>query len=253
MYKTSNWANLRLSEKIRLYGQKLDESYAKYVDKLSAKDIIKEKCGDLINIPKTYKILNNIVDISEVDIIIPCLIKSTHASGWNILITKKEDIDISNIKLTLQKYNVKFHEIYKSVLSYEKQYLSISPRFYIEECINDKYFGYNCKALVYMFHCFKGEPKLVRIYDKYKQKANTYDTLWNLLDKEELFKINKPNNLDIMFQIARNLSNEFDYVRIDLFLDSEEKIYFSEYTFTPNGGSPFMNRKLDAKYGKCWN
>lgn len=251
MYKTKNWINLCLSEKIYLYGQKLDENYAKYVDKLSAKFIVKEKCGDLINIPKTHKILDNIYDISESDIIPPCLIKSSHASGWNILISKEQDIDIIDIKLKLQKYNVKYHEIAKSVLINQKQYLTINPRFYIEECINDKYFGYNCKALVYLFHCFYGEPKLIRIFDKYNKKSNTYDISWNLLDKQ-LFDIKKPNNLDQMFKIAKILSSEFDYVRIDLYLDSEEKIYFSEYTFTPNSGKPFMSKDLDFRFGKYW-
>ena len=55
-----------------------------------------------------------------------------------------------------------------------------------------------------------------------------------------------------MLNIVRELSKIFEFVRIDLYISKDDKIYFSEFTFTPNGGTKFFNNDLELKYGLLW-
>jgi len=45
----------------------------------------------------------------------------------------------------------------------------------------------------------------------------------------------KPEKLDEMVEYAKILSEDFDFVRVDLY-EHEGKVYFSELTFSPWGG-----------------
>jgi hypothetical protein len=63
---------------------------------------------------------------------------------------------------------------------------------------------------------------------------------WNVLDyikRQFLPKTlpEKPKNLKQMIKIAKNLSEGFNFVRVDLY-DTGNKIWFGELTFTPFGG-----------------
>lgn len=40
-----------------------------------------------------------------------------------------------------------------------------------------------------------------------------------------------------MVDIATLLSKQFEFVRIDLYSGNDSLVYFSEFTFTPNGGT----------------
>jgi hypothetical protein len=72
------------------------------------------------------------------------------------------------------------------------------------------------------------------------------------MHKELDFIIRKPENYSNILNIVRELSKIFEFVRIDLYLSKDNKIYFSEFTFTPNGGSKFFNNKLEIEYGMLW-
>jgi hypothetical protein len=55
-----------------------------------------------------------------------------------------------------------------------------------------------------------------------------------------------------MIELAEILSAPFEFVRIDFYLSSDRKIYFSEYTFTPSGGYRFYTNNIEAELGKLW-
>ena len=53
-----------------------------------------------------------------------------------------------------------------------------------------------------------------------------------------------------MIRIARILSRDFDFIRVDLY-SLGKKIYCGELTFHPGGGfSNFIPKKYDLIYGK---
>ena len=93
---------------------------------------------------------------------------------------------------------------------------------------------------------------------RYKDlRQSFYDVDWNLLpfnmtghphhDQGIIFP--KPKSLSKMIELARKLSEDFAFVRVD-FYDVEGQIFFGELTFTPaNGYAVFIPRELDTKYG----
>ena len=55
-----------------------------------------------------------------------------------------------------------------------------------------------------------------------------------------------------MIEIATKLSEDFSYVRVDLY-EFEDKIYFGELTFTHNAGfTKFNNPKDNELWGEYW-
>ena len=55
-----------------------------------------------------------------------------------------------------------------------------------------------------------------------------------------------------MKEIAKKLSEDFDYVRVDLY-NIDGNIYFGELTFCDSGGfEKFTDKKWDFKLGSYW-
>lgn len=108
----------------------------------------------------------------------------------------------------------------------------------------------------YKIFCYQGIPKYIVVdVDRYiNHKRNFYDIDWNNLhitsdcpaaDQE----IQKPENFDEMLRIAGKLSEDFPYVRVDLY-NIRGKIYFGELTFYPwSGYVQFSPDKADYLFG----
>ena len=62
----------------------------------------------------------------------------------------------------------------------------------------------------------------------------------------------KPILFEEMKEIARKLSKDFDFVRVDLY-QVGEKIYFGELTFCDDSGfGKFTEQEWDYKFGSYW-
>lgn len=240
--KPDNWQNLPLYQKIQYYGQNMNELYAKYVDKIEAKKIIKDICGDDIKVAKIVKILRNPTDIAKEELHNHLIIKSAHGSGWNLIINNN---DLKNVHKTLKSWN----KVYSRT---EKQYAYLVPRFFIEEIIDDKYYGKNGNAVVYMFRCIYGKVISVSSYLKHTGQTTNYDREWNVHHKNDLPHIIKPVHFDKMIKYAEILSSPFEFVRIDFHIDKNDDVYFSEFTFTPLAGQKVFSDDLEKKLGETW-
>ena len=98
----------------------------------------------------------------------------------------------------------------------------------------------------YKIFCFNGNPKYIaaRKYDETEKLYfyNYYDFNWTLTDIEDNrnhyrtnpnFKFAKPKNLNLMYEYAAKLSEEFVFVRVDLY-EINNKVYLGELTFAPS-------------------
>ena len=109
----------------------------------------------------------------------------------------------------------------------------------------------------YKFFCYDGEPKYIIVdVDRYiGHKRDFYDCAWNNLhitsDCPAVDRaIQKPDNLDEMLDVARKLSADFPYVRVDLY-SVDGKVYFGELTFYPwSGYVQFSPDEWDKKFGE---
>lgn len=239
--KPDNWIELPMYKKIYYYGTILTKEYSKYVNKIEAKKIVKEICGDDINVAKIIKILDYPSDILQDDINPKYMIKSAHGSGWNINI--KENNKVGDIIRQLNTWN-------KNYSKNEKQYIYIKPKFFIEEKIHDSILGHTGEALVYMIRCIHSKP--ISISVKYKNVQNSYDLDWNLKSSKIPFNITKPKCLSKLLQLCEKLSSNFEFVRLDFYIGINDVIYFSEFTFTPNAGKPVFDNKTEIEQGLLW-
>ena len=81
-----------------------------------------------------------------------------------------------------------------------------------------------------------------------------FDENWKEIKIDSLFKplkekIPKPKNLKKIVEIIDTLSEDFNFVRVDLFV-LNDKIYFGELTFIPTAGYLiFKDEKVDYEWG----
>lgn len=241
--KPEHWNTLSLNEKVKYYGTRLTKDYSDYVDKLKAKDIVKSILGSAINIPRTVRVLDHNLDIYESDLNPYTIIKGAHGCKFNINIVR--GLRLPRVKYLLQKYSTTFNPH-----QHEIQYTYLQPRFFIEEKVDDYYTGRSGEAVVYMFRCIYGNPVMISI--GYKEWCNYYYIDWSVIKEEIPFQIDIIPEMETMKLLASKLSNPFEFVRIDFYLDRQKQIYFSEYTFTPNAGYPCVSREIEYELGKSW-
>jgi hypothetical protein len=249
--KPYNCNNLAFYEKIRYYGNILTKEYSDYVDKLKSKEIVKNICGDLIQISPVIKVLKNIYDLEKEDLSINYIIKGSHGSKYNINITETTTIDecFKKLKTFNKKYNPHGNE---------KQYLYLTPTFFIEEKIEDFYSGKNGKATVFMFRCIYGKPVSIGImyWDEKDCYMNNYYIDWSPIKETIPIFININDikeDVNRMILLSSMLSSNFEFVRVDFYLDKNRNIYFSEFTFTPSAGfMTYPSKEIEYDLGKSW-
>ncbi len=247
--KPSNWNNLAFCQKIKYYGKNLTQEYAEYVDKLKAKDIVKKICGDEIEVSPVIKILKDIKDLKQEDLNINHIIKGSHGCKYNINI--KENATLSECFKKLESFNIKYNPH-----GSESQYLYLQPSFFIEDKIDDFYVGKNGNATVFMIRCIYGKPVSIGItYTNQGSYMNNYYIDWKPIKEEIPIRIDIEDireDVNKMIKLSCMLSQTFEFVRVDFYLSKDRKIYFSEFTFTPNAGSMVYPHHIERELGKSW-
>lgn len=122
----------------------------------------------------------------------------------------------------------------------------------------------NQKSLIdYKFYCFEGEPQFLYVSQGLENHATARLSFINLdwtfapYYRHDYFQFEKlpkkPKNFDRMVDFAKKLSKGKKFIRVDLY-EINDKIYFSELTFTPGSGwMAFKNESEDIAMGKFLN
>lgn len=214
-------------------------------DKILVRNYVKEKLGKDICIP-LLGVFNNFNDINFNILPNSFVIKCNHGCGMNIIIKDKNKLNKNEIK---QKLNNWLKYDY-SELGGELQYKNIKRKIFIEE------YKENLEDI--KIFCFNGIPKFIQV-DKhfYEHRMNFYDTEWKPLywlsnkDFPANYKIldPKPECLTNLLNIAKKLSTDFKFVRVDLY-PLKTGIFLGELTFTPGSGTQTYLNEGDLKIGE---
>ena len=253
--RPKNWSSLPLYKKVAIYQTYLGPLHAPFVDKLIAKKIVKSICGDDIDVAPVIRILESPQDLRDSDLQPNYLIKAAHGSKWNIDPAREVGRrSRSHIIQQLQLWN----RTYSPGL--EKQYSTILPRFFVEEKIVDKYhenyasLGKNMAscddAIVYMCRVIYG--RVVSISARLGDLRNDYDRNWNVIGAFQLPFIQDKGCFERMIRNAEKLAAPFEFVRMDFYLGADEKIYFSEFTFSPTCGLSTLPGNLEYTLSRYW-
>lgn len=207
--------------------------YAPFVDKVKVREYVEsKKLGDLL--PKLYGSWSDSAEIPFDKLPKSFALKANNGCGGHIICADKSTLDYENARSKMRTLLKKRFSIR------EPHYQYIQPLVYAEE-----YIGL-CKDGVlpvdYKFHCIKGKVNCIltcsnRSLEKHSFDLALFDKDWNVLHDGLKPQHNKvlppcPANLERMIHIAELLSEDFDFVRVDLY-DTGDKVYFGELTFTP--------------------
>lgn len=228
----------------------------KCVDKYEVRKCVESKgCKD--NLVKLYGIWDKAADIDFSKLPSSFVLKTTNGGGGEdvVLVKDKASVDLKNIVEFLDKKRVK--EVNGGR---EWAYTGIEkPRIIAEELLINKE---NPDAGVEDFKilCFNGEPHYIIVdKDRYiDHKRNFYTTKWervNVTTDHEQFETHypAPKNLEKMLDVARKLSKDFPFVRVDLY-NLEGNIFFGELTFYPWAGYvQFTPDNFDFELGKLFD
>ena len=177
------------------------------------------------------------------------VMKCNHDSGSVTVVKDKSSLNISRLR--------KLYDFYMkrnfAWASYELHYKDIKPRIIIEQ-----YMSYiESAGTDYKFFCFDGKPYYCRILINHR--INFYDMDWKLQPftwgSYGLYDgdVPCPKHFDRMKELAAELSQGFDHVRVDFYLVGDD-IYFGEMTFTSMAGTDVITPdEWDFKLGSLWN
>ncbi len=162
------------------------------------------------------------------------MVKCNHGCGYNIICNDKSKLDIKDAVKKLDKWMKS--DYWKEYC--EVQYKKVKKRITVEEFLGDDIENYR-------FFCFNGVPKVIHVSTAVGDEKfiDFFDTNWQHMDvhrtdrggRKDWQNIRKPAHLSQMIEIAAKLSEDFPFVRVDLY-DLPDQVYFSELTFVPSGG-----------------
>lgn len=221
---------------LKLYAR--NPQYTILVDKYKVREYITQKLGEEYLIP-LLGVWDKPEDINFESLPNSFVLKCNHNSGLGMCICKdKNTLDINDVIKKLHQglqedYYIRHREWpYKNVPR-----KIIAEQFMVED--GDK------ELMDYKVHCFNGEPKFILVCsDRFSSsglKEDFYDTEWNLLDirrpkhPNSVEGIKKPELLDELLRLAKILSKNLPFSRIDFYIINS-KIYFGEITFFPASG-----------------
>lgn len=232
----------------KLYGN--HEFYGLVADKYKVRHYVAERVGEKYLIPLlgVYEMLTPEIFRDLPDRFI---IKANHGSKWNRIVYDKKQADLTELityfnGILEQKYSRK---------TYEKHYEFIEPRIVIEELLLDKGelpWDYN----VFSYNSQKGFDYALSIASPDLSAIGHFDKHWNpwegTLSQEQTERYVNPKNSSEMIEIARALSADFDFVRVDLY-NIDGKIYFGELTCTPGSGlGAMINEFRSTMRSEMW-
>jgi TupA-like ATPgrasp len=226
----------------KLFGN--HEFYALMSDKYKVREFVAERVGDKYLIP-----LLGVFDRLSPEVFVGLpdhfIIKCNHGCKWHRIVRDKS---LLNVNETVRYFNEKCQCKFSRV-SNERHYDFIEPKIIIEQLLDDngeQPWDYN----IFSYNGRNGFDFAISISSPDLSVTAHFDRHWNLWETnftdEHMKKYAKPQNYDEMVEVARLLSTDFDFVRVDLY-NIDGSIYFGELTCTPSSGLTRINNKFREK------
>jgi len=181
------------------------------------------------------------------------ILKLSNGSSTNLLIDDKKNCDINKVKQEFRDFYAQSASSAGREWVYNtgKKPVIVAEKFLEDDTNPDK------TLRDYKILCFNGKPEYIicvdgRHTDHYCHVV--YDTNWNKEDvvigySSAAANYEKPDTLEKMLDIARTLSADFPFVRVDLY-SIHGKIIFGEMTYFPwSGYMQFTPDTFDFELG----
>ena len=209
---------------------------AKYADKYAVREYVKSKGLDN-NLLTVYGVWDNPEEINWDKLPNQFALKANNGCGEHVFCHDKSKLDKAQ---TVKR--IKNAMLLKDLIfEFEPHYKLIRPKVYAEELMK---LSSQSDIIDYKFMCSRGIiDSILMVYGRrsdHHYKLELRDEEWKPIDGltpayQKSPELEKPTHFDDMKTIARKLSEDFDFVRVDLY-EYNNQVYFGELTFTPQGG-----------------
>jgi len=226
----------KFTEKIQIY--KLlyrNPIMTGFSDKVRAKELATAVIGGQYIVP-TLGVYERFSDIPRDELPDRFVMKTNHGSGFTLICQDKSSFDWADAEAKMNAWlNYDFYARFR-----EWAYKNITPKILIEELLitENGQIPEDCKieiaqgkiiAITLVLNKHMGSPSAFKV-----------DANWRRLDytttfPRHPFEVDRPAQMDLMESLAKQLANEFPFVRVDLY-PVQGKVYFGEMTFYPAAG-----------------
>lgn len=238
--------------KIKCDSKKMKE-YSIYAAKDTSRDYVKEKIGKKYLIEQYFsKEKINVDDLEKLPN--SFVLKCNNGSGTNYIVLNKKEENLQEIC----DYMNSLVKIEYGYIHGEFLYNYIKPRIVAEKLIIDKNNEIPDDLKCFCFQDNDGNKRKIlyieRVIDDERYRI-MFDENWRILDYGGSFekldiKIKKPKNYKEILHVIDKLSEDFNFVRVDLYVIGNN-IYFGELTFIPTAGYlKFDDNKTDKIWGE---
>lgn len=229
---------------LKLYGNL--ERFSEYTDKYTVRKYVERKIGRQYLVP-LYDVWESFDEIDFSLLPDQFVLKATHGCGYNFICKDKSAIDFKALKANFDKWMKENFYIRER----EPQYKNCQPRIVAEAYLEDE----SGQLTDYKFYCSKGKVTDIQVnMDRFTShmvdQHMTADWQPVTAIRNTVFfsgdhQLPKPRHLQMMIALAQKLSEEFPFVRVDLY-SVKGRVYFGELTFTPGSGLITFDRKSDG-------
>lgn len=227
-------------------------------DKLKSRKYVADRVGDEI-LPALYFNSDNAESIPLESLPDSFVIKSNFGSGQFRIIDDAATVNEQALIKDCREWLSKDYYLHKAIIDghYNFDYHQITPQIMIEKRLT------GCHQDIprdYKFYVFHGRVKYVHVDTNRfgKRSMRFFDRQWN---PQEFQKggnplgpvIDEPEQYNQMIEVAESLGQEFDFIRVDLYITENNNVKFGELTPNPGAGkSPFKPKNVDNKFGELW-
>lgn len=232
----------------KLYGN--HAVYAFLADKYAVREFVTERVGAryLVDL---YAVHDRLTPEVFTDLPDRFIIKATHGCKWHQIVRDKAKLDVA---ATVRRFNGYVRRVYGRT-SGQYHYRLIPPRIVIEELLDDG----GDSPPDFDFFCYHGPTGFdyaLAVVMPRGTRAVYFDNDWSITSMsctpEEAERAKDPPNFAEMLDVARRLSQGFDFMRIDLY-NVAGRICFGEITSTPAGGYvPVGHPGRAARAARLW-
>jgi hypothetical protein len=217
-------------------------------DKLAMKEYASKAGLERLHVPHTFWSGTDIGDLCAVDLPERWVLKPNHRSGLIYFGGGQPDYwELSTVTAT-------WLDAFEASKMHEWAYAMARPMFLVEELLGPP----GSPPPDYKLFVFDGKAELIEMVNRYEgNQQRLYLPDWSPLDvlygPQGMAPIAPPPpDLDRMLDIAQQLGQPFDFIRVDLY-DVDGSVIFGELTPYPCGGlERFRPASFDIDLGEKW-
>ncbi|MCB4454491.1 hypothetical protein LHL23_02430 [Leisingera sp. McT4-56] len=230
-----------------------DPFYPLYGTKLNAPFFLAGRVPHGLKFVPRLKVKHRVTPDDFSDLPSAFVMKSSFGSGVNEIITDASTVDLHDL---CQKMNAKIPQVVNAQGNSDPANCVIFEAYLGDPEGN--------APDDFKFHCFHRKDRQAEVIiqvdsnrfgdhrqSMFDEDLNRLDLVFNNKERHETPPV-MPENIGQMITIARQLSDGFDYIRVDLYSIGGE-IYFGEFTpFHQGGMGPVSSSEWDHRLGNLW-